>query len=269
MSSILYSIFVGIVQGISEWLPISSKTQVLFASTYLFGLSVSVAFAFGLFMEIGSIGSASIYFRKDIVSLIHDRKLLVYLLVVTIITGGIGVPLYLLSERLLAGAYNLGVPMIILGVFLVFDSVYIRYSRLTPRIGGLKDMKWKHYVAIGIAQGISALPGVSRSGMTVSTMLFMGVDPKDAFRLSYLAYIPAALGGFATTLLFSRSEINTAIAAVDTTGVVAATITAAVVGLFVIAALLRFARKNSIYIVTLVIGILALLIGALAAVGSV
>lgn len=268
MSSILYSIFVGIVQGISEWLPISSKTQVLFVSNYLFALPVSVAFAFGLFMEIGSIGSASIYFRREILSLIHDRKLLLYLVVVTLVTGALGVPLYIISERLLAGAYNLGVPMMILGAFLVFDSVYIRYSRLTPRIGGLKDMKWKHYIAIGIAQGISALPGVSRSGMTVSTMLFMGVEPRDAFRLSYLAYIPAALGGFATTLLFSRAEINTALTAVDTTGAVAATITAAVVGLFMISALLRFAKSNSIYIVTLAIGVLALLIGVLDAVGS-
>ncbi|MDV3244434.1 MAG: hypothetical protein LYZ66_04570 [Nitrososphaerales archaeon] len=268
MSSILYSIFVGLVQGIAEWLPISSKTQVLFVSSYLFALLPSVAFAFGLFMEVGSLGSATIYFRRDVLSLLHDRKLLVYLVVVTLVTGGIGVPLYLLSEKLLSGAYNLGIPMMILGAFLLGDAVYIRYSRLTPRIGGLRDMKLKHYVAIGIAQGIAALPGVSRSGMTVSTMLFMGVEPRDAFRLSYLAYIPASLGAFATTVLFSRAEINAAVAAVDATGVVVAVITAATVGLLMISVLLKFAKRNSIYIVTLVIGLLALAVGALATVGS-
>ena len=55
-------------------------------------------------------------------------------------------------------------------------------------------MKLKHYILVGIAQGIAALPGVSRSGMSISTMLFMGMEPGDAFRLSYLAYIPASLG---------------------------------------------------------------------------
>jgi undecaprenyl-diphosphatase len=265
---LLYSILLGIVQGVTEWLPVSSKTQVLFVSNYLFSLPVSVAFAFGLFMEIGSIGSATIYFRRDIFTLLRDRRLLVYLVVVTVVTGLVGVPLYLLSERLLQGAYNLGIPMVVLGVFLVADAMYIRSSRRSPRMGGLPELGIKHYVVIGLAQGLSALPGVSRSGMTVSTMLFMGVDPRDAFRLSYLAYIPAALGGFATTLLFSGGEIGTALEAVDPLGVAIAAATALVIGLLVISALLRFAKRNDIYIVTLAVGMIALAVGALSALGS-
>lgn len=268
MASVFYSILLGIVQGISEWLPVSSKTQVLLVSNYLFALPVEVAFAFGLFMEVGSIASASVYFRRDIASLLHDRRLLLYLVVVTVITGIVGVPLYLAAEKLLSSAYDPGAPMLILGAILVCDSIYIRYSRKAPRMAGLKDMKLKHYITIGIAQGIAALPGVSRSGMTVSTMLFMGVEPGDAFRLSYLAYIPAALGGIATTVLFSRAELNTAVAAVDPTGVLVAIITAALVGLGVIAIALRFAKRNNIYIVTLAVGVVAIVIGALASLAS-
>jgi len=263
--NLVYSLFVGIVQGIAEWLPISSKTQVLFISTYLFALPVSAAFAFGLFMEVGSLGSASFYFRRDIVSLVHDTRLLLYLAVVTLATGAVGVPLYLLSERLLRGSYNLGIPMIVLGGFLIIDSAYIRLSRRRPKMGGLKDMKLRHYLAVGIAQGIAALPGVSRSGMTISTMFFMGVDTEAAFRLSYLAYIPASLGAFATSLLFSKEEINLALSAVDLGGVVVAVVSAAIVGLIVISALLKFAKKSSVYVVTLAIGILALSVGTLAA----
>ncbi|MFI5421527.1 MAG: undecaprenyl-diphosphate phosphatase, partial [Nitrososphaerales archaeon] len=59
----LYSVLLGLVQGISEWLPISSKTQVLFVSYALFGLPIAAGYAFGLFLEIGSLGSAIIYFR--------------------------------------------------------------------------------------------------------------------------------------------------------------------------------------------------------------
>src|SRR5713101_5574320 len=167
----LYAVILGLVQGISEWLPISSKTQILFASTLLFSLPLAVAYAFGLFMEIGSVGSAVVYFRRDIRSLFGDRRLVVYLVVVTIVTGLVGAPLYYLTDKVLTSSpYNIGIPMVLLGL-----------------------------VVIGIAQGIAALPGVSRSGMTVSTMLLMGVKPEQAFRLSYLAYIPASLGAFFVT----------------------------------------------------------------------
>src|SRR6266852_1662580 len=106
-----YAIILGLVQGISEWLPISSKTQVLFASTFLFSLPLAVAYAFGLFMEIGSIGSAIAYFRNDIWSLLRDRRLLIYLLVVTAFTGIVGVPLYYLTDKILSSnPYNIGIP---------------------------------------------------------------------------------------------------------------------------------------------------------------
>ncbi len=269
LSNLLYSIIVGLVQGISEWLPISSKTQVLFVSTILFGLPLSVAFAFGLFMEVGSLFSATIYFRREILSLLHDRKLLVYLLVVTIITGAEGVPLYLFSERLLAGAYNLGLPMIVLGCFLIADGIFIWRSRKTPHTRTLKELSLKQYAIVGAAQGFAALPGVSRSGMTVSTLLFMRVTPGEAFRLSYLAYIPASLGGFATTLLFSRAELSVALASFDASGIGVAILAAAVVGLVAISALLRFARSKNVYLVTMFLGVLAIGIGLLAYFGSI
>jgi undecaprenyl-diphosphatase len=269
LSNLLYSIIVGLVQGVSEWLPISSKTQVLFVSTILFGIPIGAAYSFGLFMEVGSLFSAAFYFRREILSLVRDRKLLAYLLVVTVVTGIEGVPLYLISDRLLTGAYNLGLPMMLLGGFLIADSIYIRSSRRSPRTGTLAEMTLRQYVIVGLAQGFAALPGVSRSGMTVSTLLFMGVDPKEAFKLSYLAYMPAAIGGILTTVLFSRSELSTAFSYFDTETISAAIITSALVGIVAISALLRFARRNDVWKVTLVLGALAFGIGVLAAIGSI
>jgi undecaprenyl-diphosphatase len=269
LSNLFYSVIVGLVQGVSEWLPISSKTQVLFVSTILFGIPISAAYSFGLFMEIGSLFSAAFYFRREILSLLRDKKLFVYLLVVTIVTGVEGVPLFIISDRLLTGAYNLGLPMMLLGGFLIADAIYIRSSRRRPRTGTLQDMSLKQYVVVGLAQGFAALPGVSRSGMTVSTLLFMGVDPKEAFRLSYLAYMPAAIGGILTTVLFSKSELATALSYFDSLTISAAIITSAFVGIFAISALLRFARRNDIWKVTLALGALAFAIGGLAAIGSI
>jgi len=265
--NIFYSILLGLVQGVSEWLPISSKTQVLFASTLLFSLPVSAAYAFGLFMEIGSLGSAVSYFRKDILSLLHDRRLFNYLLIVTIFTGIVGLPLYYVTDKILQqNEYNVGIPMIILGVVLVGMGLYIRYSRLTERIGGLEQMKIKNYIIVGIAQGIAALPGVSRSGMTVSTMLLMGVKPDQAFRLSYLAYIPASLGAFGVSLILSSDQVNTAVQTVEPLGIAVAIVTAALVGVVVISYLLKFAKRSNVWIVDVFLGVIALVIGIVAAI---
>ncbi len=262
MVNLLFSIILGLVQGVSEWLPISSKTQVLYASYVLFGLPIAAGYAFGLFLEIGSLGSAVTYFRKDIVSLIHDRKLLKYLVVVTIFTAIIGAPLYYITDTYLQHASPfIGVPMILLGLSLIGIGFYIRYSRALPRIGGLDQMKLKHYIIVGIAQGIAALPGVSRSGMTVSTMLVMGVKQDQAFRLSYLAYIPASLGAFGVSLIFSRHEINTDIAAVSPLGLIIAIISAALIGLVTISYLLKFAKTKDIWVLDIILGMLALALG--------
>lgn len=229
-----------------------------------------MAYAFGLFMEIGSLGSAIAYFRKDIRSLFRDRRLLVYLIVATTFTALVGVPLYYTADKVLTSSpYNVGIPMILLGLVLIATAFYIRYSRNKLRlIAGLEEMKLKNYIIVGIAQGIAALPGVSRSGMTVSTMLLMGVKPEQAFRLSYLAYIPASLGAFFVTLIFSRSQVDIAIQAVEPTGVLIAIVTAAVIGIFVISYLLKFAKTSRIYVIDFVLGTVALTIGIVATVLS-
>lgn len=268
-ANVLFSIIVGVVQGVSEWLPISSKTQVLLVSTFLFGLPTAVGFAFGLFMQLGSLTAAVVYLRKEVVSVFSDKKLFVYLLVVTTVTAVVGVPLYLITEKLLQGTYNVGAPMILLGAFLLADGLYIRRAHRKPRITGLNEMGMKQYLILGFAQGLSALPGVSRSGMTVSTMLFLGVEPESALRLSFLAYIPASLGAFITSVVFSRTELHAAVGAIDLTGVAIAMTTAAVVGFATISGLLRFARQSEMYAITIVLGIVALVVGLVVATGSV
>ena len=89
---LIYAIIIGAIQGISEWLPISSKTQIIVSSTYLFKLTFQQAYTFGLFMEIGTLTAAIIYFRKDLAKLVQvllgskdemERKLFFYVLSVT------------------------------------------------------------------------------------------------------------------------------------------------------------------------------------------
>ena len=251
-------VVIGVVQGFSEWLPISSKTQVLLVSTLLLNVSVATAYAFGLFMEIGSIGSAATYFWRDVLRVFRDRKLLTYLVVVTVVTGFVGVPLFLLSEKALSDAYNVGYPMLALGLILIGDGIYIMISREKRREKTFREMNLRDMIIIGAMQGLAALPGVSRSGMTVSTMLLLGYSPEDAFRYSYLAYIPAALGAFGATLVFTRHQIGSVASQLTPEGVVLAVLTAFVTGLLVIGALLKVAKRTKIYVIDFVLGALAI-----------
>ena len=278
MSTILqliYSAIIGLIQGISEWLPISSKTQIIVSSSYLLKLSFQRAYTFGLFMEIGTIIAAVVYFRKELIEMIQAllgsknhayRKLLVYVVVVTLVTGIIGAPLYVVTDSVKTGI-AVGIPMLILGLVLLADAGFIRYSRKRREKGmisrKLENFTLRDYLLIGIAQGIAALPGVSRSGMTTSAMLLMNVEPDEAFRLSFLAGIFASLGAFALTLVTTKSNVAAAVAGIGLTGLALAIIVSTVVSLFLIDFLIKVAGKSKIIYLTSLLGIIAMASGLL------
>ena len=278
MSTILqliYSAIIGLIQGISEWLPISSKTQIIVSSSYLLKLTFQQAYTFGLFMEIGTIIAAVVYFRKELIEMIQAllgsknhayRKLLVYVVVVTLVTGIIGAPLYVVTDSVKTGI-AVGIPMLILGLVLLADAGFIRYSRKRREKGmisrKLENFTLRDYLLIGIAQGIAALPGVSRSGMTTSAMLLMNVEPDEAFRLSFLAGIFASLGAFALTLVTTKSNVAAAVAGIGLTGLALAIVVSTVVSLFLIDFLIKIAGKSKIIYLTSLLGIIAMASGLL------
>ncbi len=270
MSWALDGVVLGLVQGVSEWLPISSKTQIMFVSTYLLGLTFGAAYAFGLFLEFATLAAAVIYFRREVWGVLkalalrgteEDKILLKYLVAVTLVTAVVALPIYLYFSSLSGPV--VGVPMIALGLILIADGLLIKAARgrYAPR-KDLPSLGWKDLVIIGAAQGLAALPGVSRSGITISAMLLLGVKPRDAFRLSFLALIPAALGASALPLLVSRHKIEAAISLVSTGGIAVAAVVATVVSLLMISLLLRLASSEKV--VPLVVGL-----GALAIIGGI
>ena len=257
-------------------MPISSKTQIIVSSLYLFpNLSFQEAYTFGLFMEIGTIFAAVVYFRKELIEIVQallgskndaHRKLLVYVVAVTVITGIVGAPLYLITDSIKKGI-AVGIPMLILGLVLIADAAFIRYSRKRLEKGissrKLENFTIKDYLLIGIAQGIAALPGVSRSGITTSAMLLMNVEPDDAFRLSFFAGIFAAIGAFGITLVTTRSNVAAAVAGIGLVGLAVAIVVSTVVSLFLIDFLVKIAGKSKIIYLTSALGIIAIASGLL------
>jgi len=271
---LLYAVIIGVIQGISYWIPISSKTQIIVSSSYLLKLTFKQGYTFGLFIEIGTIFAAVIYFRKELAGMLRvllgskneaNRRLLVYVVFVTLTTGIVAAPLYLIAESL--PGIVVGIPMLIIGFVLIGDAALIRYSRKKREKGAnlrkLDSLTFKDYVLIGVSQGIAALPGVSRSGITTSAMLLMNVEPDEAFRLSFIAGIFASLGAFGLSLVATRSNVSAAIEAIGLAGVVIAIVVSTVVSLFLIGFLIRLAGKSKIVYVTAALGIIALLTGVL------
>ncbi|MDG6994132.1 MAG: undecaprenyl-diphosphatase [Nitrososphaerota archaeon] len=269
MSDRVLGSFLGIVQGVSEWLPVSSKTQVIIASTYLFGLNFNEAYALGLFLEAGTFIAAAYYFRHEVWKVLlalvgkgdeEGRMLLKFLLVVTVFTGLVGVALYATVQSVSGPA--LGLPMIILGCILIGDGLLITYAkgRYVPT-KGLRDLSLKELVLLGVVQGVSALPGVSRSGITVSAMLLLGINPKDAFKLSFLALIPASIGAAGVTVLFSGVSVTGAIVSITPQVIVLAVLVSVVIGVAFIGLLLRVAGSRRIALLTFALGALALASG--------
>lgn len=269
---LLIGAIIGLVQGISEWLPISSKTQVLIASNYLLGLSFQQAYTFGLFMEIGTVIAAVIYFRREILTLINvlflrtrdaqSRKLFMFVLVSIILTGIIGAPLYLMADSLTG--FSIGIPMLAIGAVLIGDALLIRYSRRQAgRVNKkqLSDLKIKDYVLVGIAQGIAALPGVSRSGITTSAMLLMNVEADQAFRLSFITGIFASIAAFGLTLVATNVNVSASIASIGIYGLIVAMIVAVVVSLFLIDFLIKVAGRSKIVYLTAALGVIAIFSG--------
>lgn len=270
MSNWLLGVILGVVQGVSEWLPISSKTQVIFASNFLFGLTFTEGYALGLFLEAGTFIAAVFYFRREVWGVLRaivghgdeeSQLLLKYLVVVTIITGILGVVIYRTVSESVSGPV-LGVPMIALGCVLIGDGILILFAkgRFIPS-KGLRDLSLRDLVIIGIAQGIAAFPGVSRSGITVSAMLLLGINPRDSFKLSFLALIPASIGAAGVTVALSPDQISLAVNTIGSTAILVAIVVAIFVGLASIRILLRAAGSRRVALLAIALGVLAILSG--------
>lgn len=260
----------GAIQGVSEWLPISSKTQVIIASTYLFGLTFEQGYTLGLFLEVGTFIAATVYFRRQVLEVLKalvgrgsqdGRMLLKFLVIATAVTAVLGVMIYEVVASSVAGP-ALGIPMIILGCVLIGDGILITLARgrhLPTR--GLSDLKNRDIVLIGLAQGIAAFPGVSRSGATVSTMLLMGVKPEDSFKLSFLALIPASIGAAGVTVLLSKASIGSVVNSLTLPVILLSVAVSVVVGIVSIRTLLRVAGSRRIALLVFVLGALAIFSG--------
>lgn len=193
--TILQALALGAVQGITEFLPISSSGHLILLPT-LFNWPLQ-PLAFDVALHLGTLVAVTSYFRSDIIQLArgNNRRLFLYILIGIIPTGIAGVLGSGIIETKFRSATIVALNLIVWGVFLIGSDIFSAYVK---RRGTIRPLTGIRALILGCAQVFSLIPGTSRSGVTIGAGVFAGLSRNDAARFSFLMSIPliAAAGLF-------------------------------------------------------------------------
>ena len=258
----IQAILMGIVQGLSEFLPISSSAHLVFTSNfYKVFKSIEIVQTsneevfFDIMVHLGTLSAVLIFFRKDIMNILkamwhalktknwsnNEAKLGLFIILGTVVTIALALPINEVAEKLVYAPSIVGILLFITG----FTLLYSEYK--SKKIEEKKcEVDLKTSIFIGLAQGLAALPGFSRSGWTIATGLFCGLDRVTAARYSFLLSIPIILGASMVYPLV-KIDIHEAMQ-YNWEAITAGTIVSAVVGYVCIKYFMKFISKFSLAI---------------------
>ncbi len=257
---LLQIIFMGIVQGLSEFLPISSSAHLVFTSNFykvfnnmpIHQQSSQEVFV-DIMLHLGTLIAVLIYFRKEVWEILsaliegiksknysdHNCKLGLYIMLGTVVTVVIAYPLNEIAEKLVYSPVIVGILLFITGFVLYFSEVYS--NRLETKAN---KMDLKSSIIMAIAQGIAALPGFSRSGWTIASGLFNKIDRVTAARYSFLLSIPIILGA---SMVYPFIKIDMAeLVSYNWIDIIIGTLVSGFVGYICIKYFLKFLAKYSL-----------------------
>jgi len=201
MVTLIEALILAVVQGLTEWLPVSSSGHLVITQT-VFGLNPPLIF--DVMLHVGTLIVVLTVFRKDIVDIIkavikrdfetEEGKLALFIVVGSVPIAIIGFVFYDFFKSLFSNLLAVGIAIIITGSVIFFSE-----KRIGNRKMGILDS-----LLIGLAQAVTIIPGISRSGITVATGLLRKIDKTKAFRYSFLLSVPAVIGA---TVMESRDLV--------------------------------------------------------------
>lgn len=258
----IQAILMGIVQGLSEFLPISSSAHLVFTSNFYKVIknipivqSSNEEVFFDIMVHLGTLIAVLIFFRKDIMNILKamwhalknkdwsdkEAKLGLYICVGTIITIVLALPINEIAEKLVYKPAIVGGLLFITGFTLLYSEY--KSKKLEKKTDNV-DLKTS--ILIGLAQGLAALPGFSRSGWTIATGLFCGLDRITSARYSFLLSIPIILGA---SMVYPLVKIDVAEAVgYNWSAIIAGTIVSGITGYLCIKYFMKFISKFSLAI---------------------
>lgn len=254
----LYAVLLGIIQGLTEFLPVSSTAHLTLSGKLLGLIDPSHPESWTEFvavMQLGTLAAVLLYFRKDIATmtaaLFHDvarlgigsgfsgysqeSRMALFIVLGTLPVGFLGYGF----KHIIEGALTKTTLVIVASLVALAALLWIA-EKAARHIRTLQDVKWTDALLIGCAQAIALIPGSSRSGTTMTAALFLGFTRETAARFSFLLSIPAVLASG----VFEMSRIHGTFD-LGVTNLVIATVVSGISGYAAIAWLLKYLMKNT------------------------
>lgn len=180
-----WALFLGILQGLTEFLPVSSSGHLVIAQSIIPNFR-QPGVLFDVVLHLATTLAVVIYFRKKLKIIIsRDRKYIVFLIVGTIPAALIGVLFSDILERMFLNVAAIAWQLLLTGILcILIDKIK----------NGINDLSVRNSFLIGISQAVAIIPGISRSASTIFTGSFLGLEKKKAAEYSFLLSIPAILG---------------------------------------------------------------------------
>ena len=199
-------ILLAIVQGLTEFLPVSSSGHLAIAQSFMRFETPPVVF--DVFLHFGTLLSILIIFHKRLVKILiglfKKEKWAINIFILTLIgtlpAAIVGIFLSNYLELLFGSVKLVGVSFCITGLFLIFTKFF------SKDVKNFEKVSWKDSLLVGLAQALAIIPGISRSGATISSGLLRGLKSQTAFYYSFYLVIPAILGALLITVLEARQE---------------------------------------------------------------
>ena len=275
--SIFYSILLGIIQGITEFLPVSSTAHLTIAGSLLGLINPDRPdewTAFIAVIQIGTMAAVIIYFFKDLVEIVEGffvdgiryvqspanglgrARMGWYIILGTLPVAVIGLAFRKIIEGTLTKSLTvIGISAIVLALILLLAE------KVGSRKKEMANVTWLDSLIVGFAQSLALIPGSSRSGTTITAGLFLGINRADAARFSFLLSIPAVFASGMLELYEMRHFMHD----LGIVNVVVATLVSGIVGYASIALLLQYLKTHTTYVFIfyrIALGVLLLVMAA-------
>lgn len=261
--NLIQAVLMGIVQGLSEFLPISSSAHLVFSSNFYkvinsvpaHSVNINEEVFFDIMVHLGTLIAVLIFFRKDIIKITKamiqalrtkdlsdkEAKLGLYIIAGTFITIVLALPINEVAKGLVSRPDIVGILLFITG-FTLLGSEYMSKHFTAKK----ENVDLRTSIFIGLAQGLAALPGFSRSGWTIATGLFFGLDRTTAARYSFLLSIPIILGA-SLVYPFVKIDFHEAVT-FNWPAIISGTVVSGAVGYLCIKYFMKFISKFSLAI---------------------
>lgn len=270
---IISIIVLGIVQGIAEFLPISSSAHlIIFRDVFGFGASMSqdMALSFDVALHLGTLLAIALYFFKDFITMLtkgltkgvkdKEGKILWYLIIATIPAAIAGLLFEDIIEGIIRGnLYVISAALAVMGVIIYLADKFGKANK------EVKDMSLKDAILVGCSQAFALIPGFSRSGTTIATARALGIERENAAKFSFYLSAPVVCGAVVLELLDSTTWT---IIAAEPLAFILGIIISFIIGLVCIKYLLKYLQKHNFKVFMIYRIIIAIIVLACTIIGG-